>query len=496
MNEIKTSFFLKGFALGLVACVLSFLVYGGNFLLSGDQSPQLAAAISVVNGEGLRVPPSFLESGSVFDPALTTREKFAWFAPGYSMMLAFFLWMGGSVYLAASAVFYLNKFLTGLLWSLVARKYNIPFWQIAFIVCLQSLLYMPASTTDQLVWPAMAGLLLLAKRNAGWIETLAAVALIAYVTWTRWHGVMFAGVWFLWVWMHSLRDWRNLGLWVRSMLPLATTAAFFLGTVYYLTGSFDPFTSVPKDEIRWILLLKGLYFCATAGISSIWMPMQIALAIVALGTFAGLIWAGLREAKKIPVWVAMVIILQFVNMFFLIYYELKKGSVFEPEVPAFATARYFSLAQPLALACICWAISALKPKRDIRVGGYALAAFAFFAAGISFVYYNLESIDRKLAPVESGLLMPEKYALLQKRLIEIQPDVWIVSAGLGVGKIYDPTESIKHEQSIYDAKKIFTKDVENCIQNIPLKVVETVGGEIVDIRNTLKWKNPNEKVPR
>jgi hypothetical protein len=125
-----------------------------------------------------------------------------------------------------------------------------------------------------------------------------------------------------------------------------------------------------------------------------------------------------------------------------------------------------------------------------------LAAFAFLAAGISFIYYNLESIDRKLAPVESGLLMPEKYALLQKRLIEIQPDVWIVSAGLGVGKIYDPTESIKHEQSIYDAKKIFTKEVENCIQNIPLKVVETVGGEIVDIRNTLKWKNPNERVPR
>ena len=209
MNEIKTSIFLKGFVLGSVACLLSFLVYGGNFLLSGDQSPQLAAAISVVNGEGLRVPPSFLESGSVFDPALATREKFAWFAPGYSMMLAFFLWMGGSVYLAASAIFYLNKLLTGLLWSLVARKYSMPFWQIAFIVCLQSLLYMPASTTDQLVWPAMAGLLLLAKRNVGWIETLAAVALIAYVTWTRWHGVMFAGVWFLWVWMHSLRDWSG-----------------------------------------------------------------------------------------------------------------------------------------------------------------------------------------------------------------------------------------------------------------------------------------------
>ena len=486
MNEIKTSFFLKGFVLGSVACLLSFLVYGGNFLLSGDQSPQLAAAISVVNGEGLRVPPSFLESGSVFDPALATREKFAWFAPGYSMLLAFFLWMGGSVYLAASAIFYLNKFLTGLLWSLVARKYSIPFWQIAFIVCLQSLLYIPASTTDQLVWPAMAGLLLLAKRNVGWIETLAAVALIAYVTWTRWHGVMFAGVWFLWVWMHSLRDWRNLGLWVRSMIPLATTAAFFLGTVYYLTGSFDPFTSVPKDEIRWILLLKGLYFCVTGGISSVWTPVQGGLALVAVAVLGGLCWLAARDFRKIPVWLAMVLVFQAVNMAFLIYYEVNKGSVFEPEVPAFATARYFGLIQPLVFACIFWVIGALRPNRMIRrVWGLA-TVLAFLAAGISFFLYNWDAIRSKLAPAANGLLIPKEYVELQKRLLEIQPDVWIVSSGQNSkSRLYDPATTTKYEESLYDARKTFTKSVETCIQEGKLVVVESVGGKIVDIRDTL-----------
>jgi hypothetical protein len=74
MNFKMQKVFLQVFSLVLVTCLLSFLVYGGNFLLSGDQSPQLAAAISVVNGEGLRVPPSFLESRSVFDPALATRD--------------------------------------------------------------------------------------------------------------------------------------------------------------------------------------------------------------------------------------------------------------------------------------------------------------------------------------------------------------------------------------------------------------------------------------
>jgi hypothetical protein len=479
--------YLKAVLLGIVACLLSALIYGGNLLLSGDQSPQLAAAISVVNGEGLRVPPSKLEPGSVFDPSKAQRDKFAWFAPGYSMMLAMFLWMGGSVYFAASAVFYLNKFLTGLLWTFVGRKYGIPFWQVAFIVCLQSLLYMPASTTDQLVWPVMAGLLLLVKRNVGWIETLAAAALIAFATWTRWHGVMFAGVWFLWVWMHSLRDWRNPGLWVRSVLPLATTAAFFLGTVYYLTGSFDPFTSEPKEEIRWILLLKGLYFCVTAGISSVWSPVQAGLALVSVAVLVGLGWLVARDFRKIPIWLAMVLLLQGVNMAFLIYYEVNKGSVFEPEVPAFATARYFALVQPLALACIFWVIQAVRLQVVIRRGWELATVVAFLAAGISFVSYNWESIRGKLAVAQNGLLIPKEYVELQKRLLEIRPDVWIVSTGQGSdGKLYDLATMIKYELSIYDTDKIYTKEVETCQQLANLVVVESAGGEIIDIRSTLK----------
>jgi len=352
---------------------------------------------------------------------------------------------------------------------------------------LQSLLYMPASTTDQLIWPAMAGLFLLVKRNVGWIETMTAAALIAYATWTRWHGVMFAGVWFLWVWMHSLKDWRNPGLWMRSVLPLATTAAFFLGTVYYLTGSFDPFTSEPKDEIRWILLLKGLYFCVTGGISSVWSLAQAGLALVSVAVLGGLACLAAREFRKIPIWLAMVLLLQAVNMAFLIYYEVKKGSVFEPEVPAFATARYFALVQPLALACIFWVIQTVRPQVVFRRAWEWATVVAFLAAGISFLSYNWESIRGKLAVAQNGLLMPKQYVDLQRRLLEIQPDVWIVSSGQGSqGKMYDPAESIKHEQSIYDAKKIFTKDVETCVQSGPLKVVETVGGKIVDIRNSLK----------
>ena len=490
MNSEKRNTILQGITLGLMACLLSLIIYRGNFLLSGDQSPQLAAAISVVDGEGLRVPPGKLELGSVFDPSLAQRDKFAWFAPGYSMMLAFFLWMGGSVYFAVSAIFYLNKFLTGVLWTFVAKKYAIPYWQVAFIVLLESLLYMPASTTDQLIWPAMAGLLLLSKRNVGWVETFLAAALIAYATWTRWHGIMFAGVWFLWVWTNSFRDWRMFSLWIKSVLPLATTAIFFLGTVYYLTGSFDPFTSEPKDEIRWILLLKGLYFCFTGGISSVWTPVQALLAIVSLAALLGLVLGIVRERQNIPAWVAMVIVLQVVNMAFLIYYELRKGSVFEPEVPAFATARYFALMQPLSIAFLCWAFSTLNLSTYFLRALLTITMLGFLASGLSFVNYNLESIETKLAPTANGLLMPEKYALLQKRLLEIRPDVWIVSAGAGSGKIYDPAESIKHEQAIYDARKIFTKEVESCIQNMPLKVVETVGGDIVDVRDTLKRKIP------
>ena len=487
MNSKKRNTILQGIALGLSACLLSLIIYRGNFLLSGDQSPQLAAAISVVDGEGLRVPPSKMVPGSIFDPSLAQRDKFAWFAPGYSMMLAFFLWIGGSVYFAASAVFYLNKFFTGVLWTYVGRKYGLPFWQIALAVLLQSLLYMPASTTDQLIWPAMAGLFLLVKRNVGWIETMIAALWIIYATWTRWHGVMFAGVWFLWVWMHSLKDWRNPGLWMRSVLPLATTAAFFLGTVYYLTGSFDPFTSEPKDEIRWVLLLKGLYFCVTGGISSVWSLAQAGFALISVAVLGGLAWLAIRDFRKIPIWLAMVLLLQAVNMAFLIYYEVKKGSVFEPEVPAFATARYFALVQPLTLACIFWVIQAVRPQVVIRRGLESATVVAFLAAGISFVSYNWELIRGKMAIAQNGLLIPKEYVELQRRILEIRPDVWIVSTGQGSdGKLYDPATTIKYELSIYDADKIFSKEVETCHQMANLVVVESAGGEIIDIRSTLK----------
>jgi hypothetical protein len=225
----------------------------------------------------------------------------------------------------------------------------------------------------------------------------------------------------------------------------------------------------------------------TAGISSVWSPVQAGLALVSVAVLVGLGWLVARDFRKIPIWLAMVLLLQGVNMAFLIYYEVNKGSVFEPEVPAFATARYFALVQPLALACIFWVIQAVRLQVVIRRGWELATVVAFLAAGISFVSYNWESIRGKLAVAQNGLLIPKEYVELQKRLLEIRPDVWIVSTGQGSdGKLYDPATTIKYELSIYDADKIFTKEVEICQQMASLVVVESAGGEIIDIRSTLK----------
>jgi hypothetical protein len=92
-----------------------------------------------------------------------------------------------------------------------------------------------------------------------------------------------------------------------------------------------------------------------------------------------------------------------------------------------------------------------------------------------------------LAVAQNGLLIPKEYVELQKRLLEIRPDVWIVSTGQGSGgKLYDLATMIKYELSIYDTDKIYTKEVETCQQLANLVVVESAGGEIIDIRSTLK----------
>ena len=225
----------------------------------------------------------------------------------------------------------------------------------------------------------------------------------------------------------------------------------------------------------------------TGGISSIWSQVQAGFALISVAVLGGLAWLAIRDFRKIPIWLAMVIFLQGLNMAFLIYYEVKKGSVFEPEVPAFATARYFALVQPLTLACIFWVMQAAQPLAFVRRAGLWITMFLFLTTGTSFISYNWDSIRGKLAIAQNGLLIPKKYVELQRRLLEIQPDVWIVLEGRGSKeKLYDAAKTIKHEQSLYNAKKIFDKSVEACIQQSKLVVLESVGGEIIDIRETLQ----------
>jgi hypothetical protein len=460
--------FIIALLAGITACILSYLIYGTHVLLSGDQSPQIVAAESLANGEGLLIPPMQMPEGSMVKTGGDYREKLFWYPPGYSLLLAFFTCMGSSIAGASLILFYLNKAVSNILWVFVARRYGIPLWQFFVVFVFQSVAYMPATTTDQFLWPVVGLMFLLFPIRGRWVPVLISLLICLAIS-LRWFGILLPSIWLGWTYFTATRnDFKCLHIHLRAWLPVFVCLPFFLGLTYYVAGNLQPYTAIPVLHIKWGLLWKGIYFAINGGVSSMWKVLQFSLVALCAFTLLSLVKQLFTRRKSIPVWVSLSVLFQAAVFAFLIYTQYKKGSMYDPAVPAFATARFYFLCQPLSFAAVIWAGSLALSNRKVMRHSFVIGvATVYLGAAFTYVPYNKHNIAHELASCRRGFLRPKEVVFLEAKVNEIKPD-FLIQLG-GWPEVF----------SIYDPKKIIPCGVHVIPDAFEPRILKTIDTQIV-----------------
>jgi hypothetical protein len=446
-----------GIAFGIIACLFSFILYGDRVLLSGDQSIQLVAAESILAGDGLKVPPTSLPAGVSWTPTVDLREKLVWFPPGYSSLLAFLGWCGLSFPAAALALFYLNKIVSCCLWSLLMARLGIPIWTAACVFLFQSLAYMPATTTDQFLWPIVAGMFLLEPKKLSWAGAFTATFLFCLAIWIRWFGIILPVVWAAWIVLAELPRVPKFKSLVLACVPLFVSIAFYFLLTFYLSGSADPYNLTAAEKTNWILLAKGVYFAATGGISSMAAPVQLGIACMAFLTVLGLVWCAIFKPKSMPAWVMQLAVFQALILVFLVYMQIKKGSAFTESVPAFATARYYFLAQPLSLDFMLFCIGSLNQRALFKTAAKVALLLLLAASALNYFQFNSQNSKDSFAVDSRGFLRPKQFVELESDLNNRMPDwVFFKNNWLEISSTYDSKKILPYDPLISNSTNSVT----------------------------------------
>lgn len=468
--------------LGLLCCIANHALYGGKPLLSGDQSSQIVAAEALAAGEGLLTPSLKAQPIGDYLPGRDYRQTLCWFPPGYSVLIAALGLIGVCAANAALLLFYANAVLSCGLWLLVARKYHIPTWHLLVVFAFQVISYLPCTTTDQFLWPVTAAMFLLFPANS--VRSLAGMTVVFCLAVSmRWFAVVLPVIWATWSYFfagpNGLRSGKNH---FRALAPLGIVSVFYLVLVHFLAGSFSPYATGTGTPIYWLLTFKALYFAILGSVSSTWKPMQTVTAALAVFAWAALLasWKAyfvnqplppVSEARKVlPRWGAMVLIFQAVTFCFLVAVQLFKGSMYDPQVPAFATARFYYLCQPLSIAFVLWIFSNLAPARfGMRRLLPLLAAAVVLANAGSYWMSNKRALADELAFNERGFLFPKEYVQLESELKRIRPDL-VIQSGC------DP-----QVLTVFDPKKLLPTGIERIACDRPLKLARVSNGRVVSV---------------
>jgi len=443
-----------GAVCGLAACFLSLGLYGHRLILSGDQSIQLVAAESILAGEGLKVPPPSLSGEVRLEAAFDLREKLAWYPPGYSALLALLVGFGLPISAAALAIYLVNTVVSCALWSAVVSRFGVPFWVVGAVFFFQSAAFMPATTTDQLLWPIVAAMFLLAGRQATWSATLLVTVLFCLAIWIRWFGVIFPLIWAAWSLAGSFPRLPGIRGIFLACFPLAISLLFYLSLLAYLSGSADPYNLPASQETNWWLLPKAFYFAVTGGMSSMSAPLQAGFALVAILAVVGIARSAFDNPHSVPRWIIYLGLFQAIILLFLVYMQMKNSAAFMINAPAFAIPRFYSLAQPLSLGFILAGLGALCRKRWSAAAASAGLLLLVVLSAAHYVVANKQKAHLALTTDHRGLLRPAKFVELEKMLKESQPDLVLfkndwreVAASFDSWKVLPYHRSIENDAS-------------------------------------------------
>jgi len=341
----RLRFFLT--TLGLLS--VYFCVYGSRIELSGDQTAPVVAAESMLREGAYKV--SLHES---YGPAVMVnigsdlRQPLRWYPPGYSVALYALAKLGLSLAGSALVLFYLAKLLWSLSWLAACLAHHVPYPIAAGAVGFALMLTYPSTTTEIFESTAIALLFLaVSKRLRETASAGAASASIAGGTFFRFPAVKLLGFYALVEWARRPR----LSTCFKVFLAALPSLVVYLVCTRLVGGESTPYHGVgPGRQTRWLLLLKGVYYAVTGGWSPSNAPLRViavAMVLMAMAGLARLAWKG-----ALPRWIVLLAGFQAYYMVFLIITQIFFGSMYAYTQPAFATARFYSLTQPLSVAAL------------------------------------------------------------------------------------------------------------------------------------------------
>ncbi|HLK62339.1 MAG TPA: hypothetical protein VKU19_02805 [Bryobacteraceae bacterium] len=408
-----------------LALLLAYLfVYPAQIELSGDQTAQVVAARSLLEDGTYRTSLHDVYGPEVrIEIGADLRHPLRWFPPGYSLLLFGLAKAGLSMPAAALLLYYLLKVLWAVTWLAVGVALGIPFRTIAFSAGFLFFLTYPSTTTDFFESVAAGLVLLIAlqpqnslRRDLFTSLTIAAGILMRYAAVKL---ALFYAAFHLWPRTRRVPA-------VRLFLTLAPAAITYLFCTRVIGGEATPYHGVHSAaHIAWHLLPKAAYYAVTGG----WSPSQpilkgvllVFLAAAGIGLYRSL------KLKALPGWIWLLAAWQCFCCLFLIAVQLRYASVYSSSEPAFATPRYYTLAQPLnTAALLVLAPLAFRSKRKALTT--ALAAVLILCAA-DWASAN-RTLLRSFARGTDGFLRPADLGAVFRLLEERHPDA--IFNGIGV----------------------------------------------------------------
>ena len=339
--------------------LIYFCSYARQIELSGDQTAAVVAAESMLHEGAYKV--SLHESYgplAVVNIGSDLRQPLRWYPPGYSVALYAFAKLGLSMAGGALLLFYLAKFFWTLSWTAAGFAYDIPYPIVAGAVAFALFLTYPSTTTEIFESTTVALLFLAVSQRLGEPASAAvASASLAAGTLFRFPAVKLLGFYALVEWARRPR----IATFFKVALAAVPSLIVYFGCTRLIGGESTPYHGVgPGPRTRWLLLFKGFYYAVTGGWSPNYAPLRVLVAVMVFLAMAGLV----RLARKgiLPRWIVLLAGFQAYFMVFLIVTQVFFGSMYAHSQPAFATARFYSLTQPLSVAALYWLASLSLPS--------------------------------------------------------------------------------------------------------------------------------------
>jgi len=370
-----------GFAVAIT--LVFWAIFHRGIELSGDQNVQVIAADSLLEHGDLLVPLHHTRAQDLtVEMPGNYLHRLAWFPPGYSLLLVVGAKVGLSLAQSATCVFYINRFLGVFLWVLFLRKIGVNWIVTGLVVGLPGFLTYPSTTTDQLLGTVVAGIFLAGTRPLDkWPAHLLACGLAIIGISLRYQGVILPVIWVAWVLLSTPRSFSSM---IKASFTFLALVFFSLLMRWVATGG-TAFGQAHGSVLAIGQLTRGFILSVLGGWSPVHGPVQLVAACVVAGSLVGVCIRVVR--RSLACWEVYLLIFQGLTFALLVVTQLRQGSLYDPQYPAYCVARYYSLVTPICLLLVWKSFDFLRIEYNrvwkvIFIGFLLVAGWQWFRKDI------------------------------------------------------------------------------------------------------------------